>query len=87
MAQTTYLADQVVSEAQIQEWVETFHQRGCLFLQNVLPPDLCAQLRQDLEWALENDPNSLNGGSPAGRMHLSHRMFEHSEAESAIVRP
>ena len=30
MEQTTYLADQVVSDEQIQEWVETFHQRGCL---------------------------------------------------------
>ena len=26
MAQTTYLADQVVSDEQIQEWVETFNQ-------------------------------------------------------------
>ena len=32
MERTTYLADQVASEAQIQEWVDTFHQRGCLFL-------------------------------------------------------
>ncbi len=84
MGQTTYLADQVVSDEQIQEWVETFHQRGCLFLQNVLTPDHCTQLRQDLEWALKNDPNGLNGGSPAGRMHLSHRMFEHSEANRRL---
>ena len=84
MAQTTYLADQVVSDEQIQEWVETFNQRGCLFLQNVLTPDHCAQLRKDLEWALKNDPNGLNGGSPEGRMHLSHRMFEHSEANRRL---
>ena len=38
MAQTPYLADQVVSDQQIQEWVETFNQQGCLFLQNVLTP-------------------------------------------------
>lgn len=87
MAQTTYLAHQTVSDAQIQEWVETFHRQGFLFLQNVLPPDWCAQLRKDLEWALENNPNGLNSGNPAykgGRMHLSHRMFEHSEANRRL---
>ncbi len=84
MAQTTYLAHQTVSDAQVQEWVETFHRQGFLFLQDVLPPDWCAQLRQDLEWALENNPNGLNSGSPAGRMHLSHRMFEHSEANRRL---
>ena len=47
-----YLAGQVASPEQIQEWVETFHQQGFLFLQNVLPTDWCAQMRADLDWAV-----------------------------------
>ncbi len=84
MAQTSYLADQRVSDAQIQEWVERFHREGFLFLQNVLRPEHCVELRQDLEWALKNNPNGLNSGSRAGSMHLSHRMFEHSEANRRL---
>lgn len=71
-----YLAGQVVSPEQIQEWVETFHQQGYLFLQNVLPPDWCAQMRDDLDWALENNPNGLN--SVNEKIRLAHRMFETS---------
>ncbi len=77
-ATETYLANCIVSEEQIQEWVETFHRQGFLFLQNVLPPEWCAELRKDLDWALENNPNGLNGISE--RMRLAHRMFETSQA-------
>ena len=85
MAETHYLSEQDISQEQIQEWVDTFHRDGCLFLQNVLTPDHCAKLREDLEWALENNPNGLNGGNFESTMHLSHRMFEHSNANSALV--
>jgi hypothetical protein len=71
-----YLAGQVVSQEQIQEWVETFHRDGFLFLQNVLPPEWCAQMRADLDWALENNPNGLN--SVNEKIRLAHRMFETS---------
>ena len=74
------LANQVVSDAQIQEWVETFHQQGFLFLPNVLPPDWCAELRADLDYALAHNPNGLNNGNASSAIHLSHRMFEHSQA-------
>ena len=74
----TYLANQIVSEEQIQQWVETFHHQGFLFLQNVLPPEWCAELREDLDWALRENPNGLNSSRPNRR--LSHRMFEHSQA-------
>ena len=71
----TYLANQIVSEEQIQEWVETFHRQGFLFLENVLSPEWCAELREDLDWALLENPNGLNQPK-----RLSHRMFEHSRA-------
>ena len=84
MRETPYLADQIVPDTQIQEWVEMFHKDGYLFLQDVLTLDHCAQLRQDLEWALANNPNGLNSGTPGSAMHLSHRMFEHSEANRRL---
>jgi len=74
----TYLAGQIVSEGQIKEWVETFYRDGFLFLENVLPPEWCAELREDLDWALKENPNGLNGVSE--RIQLAHRMFEHSKA-------
>lgn len=73
-----YLAHTVISDEQIQEWVETFHHQGFLFLENVLPPDWCAELREDLERALRENPNGLNSCSPT--MELAHRMFESSPA-------
>lgn len=81
MSQTSgngnYLADQIVSEEQIQAWVDQFHRDGFLFLQNALPPDWCAQMREDLDWALKENPNGLN--SVSERIALAHRMFETSE--------
>ena len=73
-----YLANQIVSEEQIQAWVEQFHRDGFLFVQNVLPPDWCAQMREDLDWALKENPNGLN--NDAAHITLAHRMFETSEA-------
>ena len=73
-----YLANQIVSEEQIQEWVEQFHRDGFLFVRNVLPPDWCAQMREDLDWALKENPNGLN--NDAAHITLAHRMFETSEA-------
>ena len=81
MSQTSgngnYLANQIVSEEQIQEWVDQFHRDGFLFLQDVLPPDWCAQMREDLDWSLKENPNGLNGVNE--RTALAHRMFETSE--------
>ncbi|MFB3040956.1 MAG: mitomycin antibiotics/polyketide fumonisin biosynthesis protein, partial [Candidatus Poribacteria bacterium] len=77
---TEYLANQIVSEEQTQEWVETFHRQGFLFIENVLPPEWCTELRKDLDWALKENPNGLNSGSKKSNMELSHRMFEHSQA-------
>jgi hypothetical protein len=85
----TYLANQRVSPEQIQEWVETFHRQGFLFLENVLPPDWCAELRADLDWALEHNPNGQNASN--AKLILAHRLFETSQANvrllSAWLRP
>jgi len=74
--ESNYDADQ----SQIETWVEQFHNEGFLFLPQVLTTDHCQQLRSDLEWSLENNPNGLNSGDATSSMHLCHRMFEHSSA-------
>lgn len=74
----SYLANQPVSRELLDDWVETFHQQGFLFLQNVLPSDWCAELRADLDWALANNPNGLNQANAS--IKLAHRLFEHSAA-------
>ncbi|MEZ4733768.1 MAG: hypothetical protein R3E79_42275 [Caldilineaceae bacterium] len=48
------------------------------FLQNVLPPEWCAELRADLDWALEHNPNGLNASN--SKLILAHRLFETSQA-------
>ena len=73
-----YLANQSVSEEQIQAWVDKFHRDGFLFLQNVLPPDWCALMREDLDKALRENLNGLNNIND--HIALAHRMFETSEA-------
>ena len=72
------LAGHKVNDAQMETWVETFHHQGYLFLENVLPPDWCAELRTDLEWALEHNPNGHNGHNAS--VILAHRLFETSQA-------
>ena len=66
-----YLAETAVSEAQIDDWVEQFHRDGFLVVQDVLPPDWCAQMRDDLDAALE-----ANNEAGDGIIQLHHRMFE-----------
>jgi hypothetical protein len=75
---STYLAGRPASDEQIQAWVETFHRQGFLFIENVLPPEWCAELREDLDRALRDNPNGLNNVSPT--VELAHRMFETSQA-------
>ncbi len=72
------LAGRTVGDAQIRKWVETFHRQGFLFLQNVLPPTTCRELRDDLDRALEENPNGL--ARLGERIHIYHRMFELSPA-------
>ena len=67
-----------VDAAQIAQWVEQFNRDGFLFIQNVIPPDLCAELRADLDRMLMDDSGSSVGKSP--QMEIVLRAFEHSPA-------
>jgi ectoine hydroxylase-related dioxygenase (phytanoyl-CoA dioxygenase family) len=72
---SSYLAGQPVAEGQIAEWVERFHRDGFLFLENVLPPDWCRELKEDLDRALAEEDRT-----PGRPIELHHRMFEISAA-------
>jgi ectoine hydroxylase-related dioxygenase (phytanoyl-CoA dioxygenase family) len=69
---TAYLAGQTVSDEQIGEWLEQFHRDGYLVLRDVLPPDWCAEMRDDLDRILAETGSE----SRAGIIELHHRMFE-----------
>lgn len=43
-----------------------------------MPPDWCAELRADLDWALEHNPNGHNASN--NKSILAHRLFETSAA-------
>ena len=73
-----YLAHKKVSDSQIEEWVEKFHAEGFLYLPSVLPPALCAQLREDLDWVLANRP----AGEGSDTFHP--RMFELSASNLSL---
>ncbi len=79
MSADFYWANVPPQEAPIEEWVERFHRDGYLFLENVLPPELCEQLKVDLDRALEEQ-----GGDASGSIHLHHRMFEKSGANLSL---
>jgi len=68
--------------AQIQQWVEQFHRDGFLFLKNVLPRALCAELKEDLDRVLAEDDRNAPPGTPPGVFHP--RMFEHSAANLSL---
>jgi ectoine hydroxylase-related dioxygenase (phytanoyl-CoA dioxygenase family) len=60
MSSVPYLATQTVPDSQIQEWVETVHRDGYVFLQNVLPPEWVAELKADLERVLRDlEPGAI----------------------------
>ena len=79
MTATPYLANTPPDPEQIAEWVERFHRDGFLFLKNVLPPDLVAHLRADLDRALAADL-----ADTSTRKQLQHRMFETSAANLSL---
>lgn len=63
------------SDAQIAEWVETFHRDGYLVLHDVLSLEMIAALKDDLDRALRD-----NHEEGDGIIQLHHRMFEVSNA-------
>ena len=72
-----YLAGKCVSEEQIGSWVDQFNTQGFLFLEDVLSPEWCAQLRGDLDDAFESREQDLSSSSNG--VDLMHRMFESSQ--------
>src|SRR5437899_2280366 len=66
-------------EARIQAWVEQFHRDGYLVLHDLLPPDLMAEARADLDREL-----AANNEAGDGAIQLHHRMFESSPANLKI---
>ena len=76
-----------ISDETLKEWVEQFHRDGYLFLQEYLEPDFAAELRADLDKAL-NDPTFAQtyGGKENGRddaevlTRIRVRLFETSNA-------
>jgi hypothetical protein len=76
LTRPAHWANQKAANEQIAEWVEQFHRDGYLFLKSVLTPEMCAELRADLDRALAADPPPPN----SSKMELNHRMFEVSRA-------
>lgn len=66
---TTYLQDTAPSSDMLRQWITQFHQDGFLVVPNILKPDICAQLRDDLDEVIYNERNSSR---------FAQRMFEHS---------
>lgn len=69
-------------EKQISAWVEQFHRDGFLFLKNVLPPALCAELRSDLDRIIKENP--LKEGHVSPTMEFTARAFENSPANLSL---
>ncbi len=66
---------ETASQAQIAEWVETFHRDGYLVLHDVLSPGNIADLKADLDLALRGSQEEGDG-----IIQLHARMFEVSPA-------
>ncbi len=69
-------------ETQIRRWVEQFDRDGYLFLKDVLPPALCAELRADLDRMLAENPGGDRHLSPT--IEFLPRAFEHSPANLSL---
>lgn len=71
-----YLQGQVPTHQQLIEWSNYFHQNGFLVIENVLNPEYCQQLREDLERDIEDNSQTIKNGT----IQFGHRMFERSQA-------
>lgn len=71
-----------IDEEQIRHWVDQFNRDGYLFLENVLPPALCAALRDDLDRILAENSARDPDGTAADDFLL--RAFERSPANLSL---
>lgn len=69
---------QLTEDPPIDEWIDQFHRTGYLVVENVLPPDLVATLKADLDRLL--GPQA----QPGVQAELQLRMFEHSQANLSL---
>jgi ectoine hydroxylase-related dioxygenase (phytanoyl-CoA dioxygenase family) len=70
-----YLAGQKPTPEQLNEWIEFFHANGFLVIHNVLTPEQCQLLRNDLDEALKKN----EGNKYQRSKKIMKRMFEHSQ--------
>ncbi|MFB2924131.1 phytanoyl-CoA dioxygenase family protein [Aerosakkonema funiforme] len=70
-----YLANNPPTQAQLNEWIDYFHTNGFLVIPNVLTPEQCEYLRNDLDEALKNTV----GKDYKKSKKIIKRMFEHSK--------
>ena len=71
-----YLAGKEATAEQLNEWVESFHANGFLVIHNVLAPELCQHLKNDLDDILKITEGEKYNPS---RGMMKKRMFEHSQ--------
>jgi ectoine hydroxylase-related dioxygenase (phytanoyl-CoA dioxygenase family) len=69
-----YLAGRLPTTTQLQKWIDFFHTNGFLVIPNVLTPDRCEKLRNDLDDILKQDKAKKHLKSKK----IVKRMFEHS---------
>jgi Phytanoyl-CoA dioxygenase (PhyH) len=67
-----YLAGNLPLPNQLNDWIDCFHKDGFLVIPNVLTPEQCTALREDLDAALEK----VEGKSYVHSRKIMKRMFE-----------
>jgi ectoine hydroxylase-related dioxygenase (phytanoyl-CoA dioxygenase family) len=70
-----YLTDHKPTTEQLNEWIEYFHTNGFLVIENVLTPEQCELLRNDLDEKLKE----TEGKDYDKSKKIMKRMFEHSQ--------
>ena len=70
-----YLAGNQPNREQLNEWIEFFHVNGFLVIQNVLTPEQCDLLKNDLDEALKRAEVKNYQKSKK----IMKQMFEHSQ--------
>jgi ectoine hydroxylase-related dioxygenase (phytanoyl-CoA dioxygenase family) len=71
---TEYLAGKKPTDEQLNEWIDFFHTNGFLLFHNVLTPEMCDSLRNDLDDALRD----VVGKDDEKSIKIMKRMFEQS---------
>jgi ectoine hydroxylase-related dioxygenase (phytanoyl-CoA dioxygenase family) len=71
-----YLSGKSPTAEQLHEWIEFFHANGFLVIPNVLTPEQCKLLKQDLDTTLIA---ALGEKEASNSRKIMKRMFEHSQ--------